>query len=63
MLRCRLTQALQTFDLTPAYEDVFQVETGTVEEYLQQVHEMTVITAIQVLSWPAALLGLEAHAT
>lgn len=30
-------QALQTFELRPTYEDVFQVETATVEEYLQQV--------------------------
>jgi nuclear pore complex protein Nup93 len=33
----KLTQALQTFELRPTYEDVFQVETATVEEYLQQV--------------------------
>lgn len=33
----KLTQALQTFELKPTYEDVFQVETATVEEYLQQV--------------------------
>ena len=33
----KLTRALQTFELRPTYEDVFQVETATVEEYLQQV--------------------------
>jgi nuclear pore complex protein Nup93 len=33
----KLTQALQTFELRPTYEDVFTVETATVEEYLQQV--------------------------
>lgn len=33
----KLTAALQTFELRPTYEDVFQVETATVEEYLQQV--------------------------
>ena len=44
----RLSRALQTFELRPTYEDVFQVEGSSVEEYLQQVHEMTVITAIQV---------------
>lgn len=33
----RCLQALQTFELRPTYEDVFQVETATVEEYLQQV--------------------------
>jgi hypothetical protein len=27
---------------------VFEVEASTVEEYLQQVHQMTVISAIQV---------------
>ncbi len=34
---CRLNQALQTLQLRPTYEDVFQVETSTVDEYLQQV--------------------------
>lgn len=34
---CRLNQALQSLQLRPTYEDVFQVETSTVEEYLQQV--------------------------
>lgn len=43
----KLTQALQTFELRPTYEDVFTVETATVEEYLQQVHEMISVTAIQ----------------
>ncbi|KAK9828502.1 hypothetical protein WJX72_000423 [[Myrmecia] bisecta] len=43
----KLTRALQTFELKPTYEDVFEVETSTVEEYLQQMHQMTVITAIQ----------------
>ena len=33
---CRLNQALQGLQLRPTYEDVFQVETSTVEEYLQQ---------------------------
>jgi hypothetical protein len=33
----KLTQALQTFELRPTYEDVFTVETATVDEYLQQV--------------------------
>ena len=35
--RAPVLQALQTFELRPTYEDVFQVETATVEEYLQQV--------------------------
>lgn len=58
----RLSRALQTFELRPTYEDVFQVEGSSVEEYLQQVHEMTVITAIQVrptaTSQKRALRGL-----
>lgn len=33
----RLNQALQTLQLRPTYEDVFQVESSTVEEYQQQV--------------------------
>jgi hypothetical protein len=48
MLPRRFMRELQSFELKPSYEDVFQVETSTVEEYLQQMHEMTVITAIQV---------------
>lgn len=35
-------------ELKTSYEDVFQVESSSVDEYLQQVHEMTVVTAIQV---------------
>lgn len=34
---CWWLQALQTFELRPTYEDVFAVETATVDEYLQQV--------------------------
>jgi hypothetical protein len=34
---------------------VFQVEGSSVEEYLQQVHEMTVVTAIQARPRPALL--------
>lgn len=33
----KLTQALHTFELRPTYEDVFQVEAASVEDYLQQV--------------------------
>ncbi len=48
----RLTRALQTFELRPTYEDVLPVESTSVEEYLEQMHEMTTITAIQVrLTW------------
>ena len=45
---CSLDRALQTVELKPTYEDVFQVEGSSLEEYLQQVHEMTVVTAIEV---------------
>ncbi|PSC75508.1 nuclear pore complex NUP93A-like [Micractinium conductrix] len=50
----KLTQALQTFELRPTYEDVFAVETATVDEYLQQVHEMISVTAIQEAQSSAA---------
>ncbi|GAB4816873.1 hypothetical protein N2152v2_003919 [Parachlorella kessleri] len=43
----RLNQALQTLQLRPTYEDVFQVETSTVDEYLQQVHQSITTTAVQ----------------
>ena len=43
-----LDRALQTVELKPTYEDVFQAESSSVEEFLQQMHEMTVVTAIQV---------------
>jgi len=46
---CRLDRALQAVELRPTYEDLFQAETGSVEEYLEQMHEMTVVTAIQVI--------------
>jgi len=45
----RLDRALQAVELKPTYEDLFQAEGGSVEEYLEQMHEMTVVTAIQVL--------------
>lgn len=42
----KLTQALQTFELRPTYEDVFQVETATVDEYLQQVGAESVVEGV-----------------
>uniref|UniRef100_A0A061SE68 Nuclear pore protein n=1 Tax=Tetraselmis sp. GSL018 TaxID=582737 RepID=A0A061SE68_9CHLO len=33
--------------MKPSYEDVFQVETASVSEYLKQVHDMTLLTSIQ----------------
>ena len=47
-LCCRLTRALQTFELRPTYEDVMPVESSSVQEYLDQMHEYTTIAAIQV---------------
>ena len=51
----RFTQEVQALELRLTYEDVFQVEASTVEEYLQQVHQMTVISAIQVCHRVATL--------
>ena len=44
----RLTRALQTFELQPTYGDVMPVESSSVQEYLDQMHEYTTIAAIQV---------------
>ena len=44
---CRLTRALQTFELRPSYEDVLPAESASVEEYLEQLHELTTVAAIQ----------------
>lgn len=43
----RLTQDLRAFELKTTFEDVFPVDAASVEEYLQHVHEMTVLAAIQ----------------
>mmetsp|Transcript_47925 Transcript_47925/g.120947 ORF Transcript_47925/g.120947 Transcript_47925/m.120947 type:complete len:866 (-) Transcript_47925:31-2628(-) len=43
----RLARELDVFELKPSYEDVFQVETASVAEYLTQVHDMTLLTSIQ----------------
>ncbi|KAI5059118.1 hypothetical protein GOP47_0025437 [Adiantum capillus-veneris] len=43
----QLTRDLKSFELKTSFEDVFPVEATTVEEYLQQVHEMTMLSAIQ----------------
>jgi nuclear pore complex protein Nup93 len=43
----KLTRALQTFELRPSYEDIFHVETSSVDEYLRQVHEAISVTAVQ----------------
>ena len=43
----KLTQALHRFEIKPSYEDVFQVETSSVDEYLQQLHQAISVTAVQ----------------
>lgn len=49
---CRYNRDLLELELRPTHEDVFQSQPSTVDEYLQQVHESTVVTAIQVsTSW------------
>ncbi|KFK34970.1 hypothetical protein AALP_AA5G217400 [Arabis alpina] len=44
----QLSRDLKSFELKTTFEDVFPAETTSVEEYLQQVHEMAVVSAIQV---------------
>lgn len=41
-----LTAATNALELQATYEDVFEPRSTDLEEYLQQVHEMTVTTAI-----------------
>ncbi|GMH20171.1 hypothetical protein Nepgr_022012 [Nepenthes gracilis] len=43
----QLARDLKSFELKTTYEDVFPAEATTVEEYLQQIHEMTMLSAIQ----------------
>ncbi|KAI4319612.1 hypothetical protein MLD38_033192 [Melastoma candidum] len=43
----QLARDLKSFELKTTFEDVFPVEATSLEEYLQQVHEMTMISAIQ----------------
>lgn len=56
----RLNQALQTFELRPSYEDVFRVDTASVGEYLQQVHETIAATAVQEVQ-RNAVSAFESH--
>ena len=44
----RLQQDVSLLDLQPTVEDVFHAETANVDEYLQQIQDMTIIAAIQV---------------
>ncbi|XP_021844204.1 nuclear pore complex protein NUP93A-like [Spinacia oleracea] len=43
----QLARDLKSFELKTTYEDVFPAEATTVEEFLQQVHEMAMVSAIQ----------------
>ncbi|EPS74431.1 hypothetical protein M569_00320 [Genlisea aurea] len=43
----QLARDLKSFELNTTFEDVFPSEATTVEEYLQQVHEMTMLSAIE----------------
>ncbi|XAR68488.1 hypothetical protein NMG60_11003624 [Bertholletia excelsa] len=43
----QLARDLKSFEIKTTFEDVFPVEATSVEEYLQQVHEMAVVSAIQ----------------
>ncbi|GAB2267050.1 Nuclear pore complex protein nup93a [Dionaea muscipula] len=43
----QLARDLKSFELKTTYEDVFPAEAATVEEYLQQIHEMAMISAIE----------------
>lgn len=56
----KINQALQTFELRPTYEDVFRVETSTVDEYLQQVNHVVAATAVQDAQ-RSAVAAFESH--
>ncbi|KAK8690313.1 hypothetical protein V6N13_089007 [Hibiscus sabdariffa] len=43
----QLTRDLKSFELKTTFEDVFPAEATSVEEYLQQVHEMAMVSTIQ----------------
>eukprot|EP00899_Mesostigma_viride_P012822 jgi/Mesvir1/21540/Mv03981-RA.2 len=43
----QLGRDLRSFELKTMFEDVFPVEASTVEDYLRQVHEMSLLTSIQ----------------
>ncbi|KAL2464644.1 Nuclear pore complex protein [Forsythia ovata] len=43
----QLARDLKSFELKTTFEDVFPAEATSVEEYLQQVHEMAMISAVQ----------------
>eukprot|EP00850_Spirogloea_muscicola_P002047 SM000007S21007 [mRNA] locus=s7:1295404:1300157:- [translate_table: standard] len=43
----QLTHDLHSFELKTTFEDVFPVEATSVVEYLQQIHEMAILSAIE----------------
>ncbi|KAF3789264.1 Nuclear pore complex protein [Nymphaea thermarum] len=43
----QLARDLKSFEIKTTFEDVFPSEATTVEEYLQQVHEMAMVSAVQ----------------
>ncbi|XP_010427605.1 PREDICTED: nuclear pore complex protein NUP93B [Camelina sativa] len=43
----QLSRDLKSFELKTTFEDVFPADATSVEEYLQQVHEMAMVSAIQ----------------
>eukprot|EP00850_Spirogloea_muscicola_P002963 SM000011S19141 [mRNA] locus=s11:1160349:1165866:+ [translate_table: standard] len=43
----QLTHDLHSFELKTTFEDVFPVEATSVDEYLQQIHEMAILSAIE----------------
>lgn len=44
----RMTRALQTFEIKPAYEDLATPGATSLQAYLKRVHEMNVLAAMQV---------------
>ncbi|XP_050382539.1 nuclear pore complex protein NUP93A-like [Argentina anserina] len=43
----QLARDLKSFELKTTFEDVFPAETTSIEDYLQQVHEMAMVSAVQ----------------
>ena len=43
----KLSRDLRTFEMQTTFQEVFPVEGATVEEYLDQVHNMTLLSAIE----------------
>ena len=54
LLACRLSKALNKFEMKPTYEDVYQTQHPNVEEYLKHVQQSTLLSAIQVCAYAHA---------